>query len=79
VGETAAEVMNAYVRDAVVPPSRHRSDLPADLEEVVLRCLAKDPGGRFQGAEELETVLPACTSASGWDARKAATWWEEVR
>ena len=59
-GETATEVMNAHVRDPVVPPSRHRADIPSDLEQVVLRCLAKDPDGRFQGAEELETALSAC-------------------
>ena len=48
VGETTTQVMNAHVRDPVVPPSRHRPDIPADLEEVVLHCLAKDPDGRFQ-------------------------------
>ncbi len=76
-GETAAQVMSAHVHDPVVPPSRHRPDIPTDLEKVVLRCLAKDPNGRFQSAEELETVLAACTSAAGWDAKKAASWWEE--
>jgi serine/threonine-protein kinase len=76
-GETATRVMSAHVRDPVVPPSLHRPDIPTDLEKVVLRCLAKDPNGRFQSAEELETVLAACTSAAGWDARKAASWWEE--
>ena len=77
VGETATQVMNAHVHDPVVPPSRHRPDIPPDLEEVVLRCLAKDPDGRFQSAEELEMALSACTSANEWDARKAAGWWEE--
>ena len=76
-GSTATEVMNAHVRDPVVPPSRHRPDIPPDLEEVVLHCLAKDPDGRFPSAEELERVLSACASANEWDARKAAGWWEE--
>jgi len=76
-GSSATEVMNAQVRDPVVPPSRHRPDIPPDLEEVVLHCLAKDPDGRFRSAEELEMVLSACASANEWDARKAAGWWEE--
>jgi serine/threonine-protein kinase len=77
VGGTAAEVMAAHVRDAVVPPSRHRPDTPPDLEAVVLRCLEKDPAARFRGAEELEAALSDCASAGDWDARKAAAWWEE--
>jgi serine/threonine-protein kinase len=76
-GATATQVMNAHVRDPVVPPSRHRPDIPPDLEDVVLRCLAKDPDRRFPSAEELESVLSACASANEWDARKAAAWWEE--
>jgi eukaryotic-like serine/threonine-protein kinase len=76
-GTSATQLMNAHVRDAVVPPSHHRPDIPPDLEEVVLRCLAKDPDGRFQSAEELETVLAACSSAAAWDARRAAGWWQE--
>jgi serine/threonine-protein kinase len=77
VGETSAEVMNAHLREAVVPPSRHRGGIPSDLEGVMLRCLAKDPGARFQRAEELEAALSACASASDWDAQKAAAWWEK--
>ena len=52
-GETATEVMNAHVRVAVVPPSRHCPHIPPDLEEVVIHSLAKDPEGRFQSAAEL--------------------------
>jgi serine/threonine-protein kinase len=76
-GATATLVMDAHVRDPVVPPFHHRLGIPPDLEKVVLHCLAKDPNGRFSSAEELERVLSACASANEWDARKAAGWWEE--
>ena len=75
-GETVAQVLNAHVNEPVVLPSRHRPDIPRDLEAVVLRCLAKDPTDRYQDAEEVETILAACTSADDWDARKAADWWK---
>ena len=64
MGETADEVRKAHVRDAVVPPFRHRPDIPPDPEQVVLRCLAKDPAARFQDAEALEAGLSSYTSAS---------------
>lgn len=75
-GDSVSQVLNAHVNDPVMPPSRHRSDIPRDLEEVVLRCLAKDPADRYQGAEEVETILAACASADEWDAPKAADWWQ---
>ena len=52
VSDDAMEVMMAHARDPVVPPSRLRADVPDDLEEVVLRCLAKDPDDRYQDAAE---------------------------
>ena len=66
-GDSVSQVLNAQVNDPVMPPSWHRSDIPRDLEEIVLRCLAKDPADRFQGADEVETILATCTSADEWD------------
>ena len=42
-GTNPTELMIAHARDPVVPPSRHRPEIPADLEAVVLKCLAKKP------------------------------------
>jgi len=39
----AIEAIIAHVRDPVVPGSQIRDGVPADLDAVVLRCLAKDP------------------------------------
>ncbi len=75
-GDSVSQLLNAHVNDPVIPPSRHRSDIPRDLEAVVLRCLAKDPADRYQDAGELETSLTACASAGDWDAHKAADWWK---
>lgn len=72
----AVQVMVAHVHEPVAPPSRIRPDLPADLEAVVLRCLAKFPAARFPDADSLGRALAACASASEWDATQAAAWWQ---
>jgi serine/threonine-protein kinase len=37
--------------------------VPADLQAVVLRCLAKDPAERFPDAPSLEQALAGCQTA----------------
>ena len=71
------EVMIAHARDEVVPPSRVRREVPADLEQVILRCLAKKPEDRFPDVESLEQALADCTAAGQWTAANAAHWWHE--
>src|SRR5262249_17304953 len=39
------------------PPSRIRSSLPEDLDNVILKCLALDPRSRFPSAVELLAAL----------------------
>jgi serine/threonine-protein kinase len=53
-------------------------DVPADLAAVVARCLAKEPGGRFQTAAELDAALAACSCSMDWSAAAAATWWQDA-
>jgi serine/threonine-protein kinase len=74
-GENAFAVMMAHGRDPVVPPSQVRPDVPADLEQVVLRCLAKKPGDRYPNVRALGEALAACPSAAGWGANRADAWW----
>ncbi|HEY1554185.1 MAG TPA: serine/threonine-protein kinase [Kofleriaceae bacterium] len=49
--------MTAIVQSDVPPPSSHRSDIPRELDEIVLRALAKEPGARYQSADELRDAL----------------------
>jgi serine/threonine-protein kinase len=41
--QNAFELLIAHARDEVTPPSEYCPDVPADLEAVVLRCLARSP------------------------------------
>jgi hypothetical protein len=78
VRETAMQLLMAHVYDSVVPPSDLLPDVPSDVEEVVLRCLAKDPGQRYPDADSLERDLAGCTCAGDWDRQQAAAWWAQA-
>jgi eukaryotic-like serine/threonine-protein kinase len=73
--EKPMKVLLAHAKDAPAQPSALYGGVPADLEQVVLRCLAKSPEERYQSAEELEAALAATSSADRWSDADAAEWW----
>ena len=47
-GETPADILAAQLdASGPVPPREHNADLPAALEKVILKCLARDPEKRY--------------------------------
>jgi serine/threonine-protein kinase len=56
-GDTPVAVAYKHVREAPVPPSRRNPDVPADLEQVILTAMHKDPDLRYQSAEDLRADL----------------------
>jgi serine/threonine-protein kinase len=64
VRKTAVQVLAAHLHEPPLPPSALRAEVPADLEAVVLRCLVKDPAGRFADADSLGRALAGCTCAA---------------
>ncbi|HWO71899.1 MAG TPA: Stk1 family PASTA domain-containing Ser/Thr kinase [Actinomycetota bacterium] len=52
-GDSPVAVAYKHVNEAPTPPSELAPDVPADLEAVVMRCLAKNPANRYASAEEL--------------------------
>jgi serine/threonine protein kinase len=77
-GAGGMAVLVAHARDPVVPPSQMLTGIPADLERVVLRCLAKAAADRFADAESLERALGECACARDWDQDRAARWWRDA-
>jgi eukaryotic-like serine/threonine-protein kinase len=77
-GEERMAVLIAHARDPVVPPSQVLAGVPADVERVVLRCLAKDPAERFADAGSLERALGQCACSEEWDQGRAAGWWRDA-
>ncbi len=64
IDDDAVVVMAKHIREQPDPPRKAAPDrrIPASLESVVMKALAKDPALRFQEAAEFETALEACVS-----------------
>ncbi len=71
------EVILKHISRAPDPPSSRAAGIPADLDAVVMRCLAKEPGERYASAAAFGAALAACASAGDWSPRHAAGWWSE--
>jgi eukaryotic-like serine/threonine-protein kinase len=61
-----------------VPPTQLRPEIPADFEQVILRCLAKKPDDRYPDVKALGKALATCATATEWNAEKAEEWWAET-
>lgn len=56
-GEDAISVALMQINDIPIPPSEVVPGVDPDLEDIILRCMEKDPSNRFQSASELRTAL----------------------
>ncbi|HEY3349227.1 MAG TPA: serine/threonine-protein kinase [Thermoanaerobaculia bacterium] len=75
--KTALETLHDHTSTPPIPPSqRVATPIPADLEAVLLDCLAKEPADRPESARVLEERLAATSSAGRWSRADAERWWE---
>jgi serine/threonine protein kinase len=58
-GATEFLTMSAIVNAEIPKPSRFRNDVPAELEQIMLKALARDPADRYQTAGEMAMALDA--------------------
>jgi serine/threonine-protein kinase len=75
-GLSAMQVLAAHLYEPVKPLRSVRPEIPADLEEVVLRCMEKSPEKRFPDADSLEQAFAKCGCAGEWNWQKAEEWWK---
>ncbi len=63
----------------VRPSERMGMPAPTDLEDVILRCLEKDPNDRYQSARAFAEALDGCADAGSWTDGMAQAWWAAHR
>jgi len=75
-GKTVLEVCCQHLHSDPVPPSKRiHAAIPAELEQLILSCLAKAPEARPRDARALQSAL--LPLASTWTQEKAEAWWDE--
>ena len=73
---TVVEMCSKHMLEQPIPPSKRLGKGPsADLEALVLRCLAKDREARPSSATELRSALLGCKDAEHYDPQAARAWW----
>jgi len=56
-GTNTMEIYIAQMQSEPIKPSAHWAEIPKPLEELILRCIARNPAERFQSAVELSRAL----------------------
>ncbi|MQB01389.1 MAG: PASTA domain-containing protein, partial [Actinobacteria bacterium] len=60
-GDTPLSIAYKHVREHARPPSSHNPDVPAPLEAVTMKALAKNPDNRYTSAAEMAEDLDRFT------------------
>lgn len=74
--DTGLKMIASHLESKPVRPSRRtKVSVPEALEELILRCLEKDPEDRPPGADEVGRALKAI-AVDPWTQADAAAWWK---
>jgi serine/threonine-protein kinase len=74
--ENTFQMVAKHLHHQPVPPSeRGGVEIPAELERLVLACLAKDPAARPATARDLAQALGR-VETSPWTEEQAKAWWD---
>lgn len=73
---SSAELMIDHLKATPAPPSQvSELPIPAEFDEIVLKCLEKKPEDRYPSAAALESALRTMPDEGPWSQEKARAWW----
>ena len=75
---TTMKTMMMHVQTPPEPPSsRTEQFIPDALDQLVLKCLEKDPAHRPQTVDRLAELLAECDIGEPWTEEQGRNWWEK--
>src|SRR6185436_2259530 len=72
-GKSPADICAKVMRDDPAPPSTLNPDIPTELDQLILKSLAKKPDARYQSAEEMIRDLESIQAHLLTDAHNTIT------
>ena len=69
------KVLVAQASETPTSPRALNPSIPEELDEIIMRCLEKQPEDRFQDVATLEEQLERVPIAEPWSSKLAAAWW----
>ena len=70
------KVMVAHASEDPRPPRELNPNISIELEDIILRCLEKQPEDRFQDVRTLREMLLQVPVEEAWSTDLAADWWQ---
>ncbi len=71
-------VLRAHLEETAHPPSVHQRTVSKDLDDLVMRCLEKDPAERPKDMADLARLLRQCRGHDKWTRELAQAFWDKI-
>ncbi len=76
--DTAPQTLAAIIEDEPEPMKMLHAEIPAGLQAILARCLAKDPERRYASTADLASALTACSAAASSAPTASSRQWLRV-